>query len=230
MSSGSLYIVATPIGNLEDITLRALRILQEVSCIACEDTRHSMKLLSSHGITGKRLISYHSHSGLMKEEKIFELLEAGNDVALISDCGTPGISDPGSLLAAKAVERGIPVVPIPGPTAFVAALSGCGFPTHHFEFFGFLPHKKGRQTLMKKIAHSENTVILYESTHRIEKFLDEAAEHFPERRIVLARELTKIHEEYLRGRAEDIMMMFKTTPEKKKGEFVVLISGEKDLS
>ncbi|MBI5414596.1 16S rRNA (cytidine(1402)-2'-O)-methyltransferase [Candidatus Peregrinibacteria bacterium] len=227
MPSGTLFLIATPIGNLEDITLRALRILKESEVIACEDTRHTAKLLSHFGISGKTLISFHSFSGGMKTEKILEMLQSGENVALCSDAGTPGISDPGTALALSALEQGIQILPIPGATALIPALSASGLPTDHFEFFGFLPHKKGRQTLIKKIVQIEHTVILYESTHRIEKFLEEAFENFPKKQLVLARELTKIYEEFLRGTAAELLEILKKFPEKKKGEFVVLISGRK---
>jgi len=221
---GKLFIVPTPIGNLEDLTLRALRILKEVEYIACEDTRHTQKLLSHYEIHGKKLISFHSHSGMMKTEKIVEILQSGNDVALVSDAGTPGISDPGAVLVSAVLVQEIPVIALPGPTALIPALSASGLPTDHFEFFGFLPHKKGRQTLIKKLAQTSHTAILYESTHRIEKFLTEAQEFLPKKQIVLARELTKVYEEFLRGTAQELFNILQKFPEKKKGEFVVLIA------
>ncbi len=227
MNSGTLFIVPTPIGNLQDITLRALDTLKAVESIACEDTRHTQKLLSHFEIAGKNLISYHSHSGKAKSDKLLEILKSGKDVALVSDAGTPGISDPGAMLIKQVVGENISVIPLSGATALIPALSGSGLHTHHFEFFGFLPHKKGRQKLLKHIAQREHTVVLYESKHRIEKFLKEASEYFPQRKIVLARELTKIHEEFLRGTAEELSNMLEKFPEKTKGEFVVIIEGKK---
>lgn len=220
-----LYIVASPIGNLSDFTFRAVEVLKTVDYIAAEDTRVTGKLLQHYGIEKKNpMISFHAQSGDHSSAKIIKLLGEGKSVAYLSDAGTPGISDPGGILVAKAREKNISVIPIPGPSALVTALSSAGVPTHHFEFLGFLPHKKGRQTLLKRISEIPHTVSLYESTHRIEKFLDEAKEHFPTKKIVLARELTKIYEEFLTGTADEILEVFKKHPEKKKGEFVVIIS------
>lgn len=219
--SGVLYIVGTPIGNLEDITFRAIRILREADIVAAEDTRHAKKLLAKFEINTPT-VSFHAHSN---PEKILLLLREGKAVALVSDAGTPGISDPGTNLIASAIEEKIHVSPIPGPSAVISALCSSSLATNHFEFFGFLPQKKGRQTFYKNLIDCEHTAIFYESTHRIEKCIKEMNEHFPERKIVLARELTKMYEEFLRGTPKEILDIFQKHPEKKKGEFVVLVRG-----
>lgn len=230
----TLYIVATPIGNLEDITLRALRVLKEVDVILCEDTRVTAKLLQKYGIKTPTS-SYHSHSKLSKVEKIFWLLEGGKNLALVSDAGTPAISDPGSLLVSQIRERmsgvngqmsNVSIVPIPGPSAAIVALSASGFPSSDFLFLGFLPHKKGRETLFKEIAESKRTVVFYESPHRIIKALTSLKEHLKNRKIAIARELTKIHEEFLSGTAEEVIEYFNANKEKIRGEFVVIVSGK----
>ncbi|MDP2090806.1 MAG: 16S rRNA (cytidine(1402)-2'-O)-methyltransferase [Candidatus Gracilibacteria bacterium] len=223
-----LYIVATPIGNLEDITYRAIRILQEVDSIACEDTRTSGTLLNHYKIK-KPLISFHSHSGQTKTDKIIEQLKQGQNIALISDAGTPGISDPGYVLIKEAILEGIEVVPIPGVTAFTTALMGSGMQMNHFLYLGFLPVKKGRQTLFKMLVDRKNnkkedeTVVIYESVHRIVKTLKEIGSYFGEsHQIVVARELTKKFEEFKRGSVSEIVEYYETTPGKVKGEFVLL--------
>jgi len=214
-----LYIVPTPIGNLEDITLRALETLKNVDIIASEDTRHSKILLKKYGIQTP-LISFHQGTN---PEKIISLLENGKNVALVSDAGTPCISDPGLRLVSAVRKKDLEVSALPGASAFLTALSASGMDTAHFEFFGFMPHKKGRQTLLKKIAKLSHTAIFYESTHRIMKFLKEAQEFLPKKKICLARELTKIHEEYLYGTAKELFELLSLQKEKQKGEFVVLI-------
>lgn len=233
---GTLYIVATPIGNLEDITLRALRVLKEVDIILCEDTRTTKKLLQKYEIDTPTM-SYHSHSKLAKVEKIFELLEDGENLALVSDAGTPTISDPGVLLVRQIKEKFGPsavadtaqagdearVVPIPGPSALIAALSASGVSSSEFVFLGFLPHKKGRETLFKEIAATKRAVVFYESPHRVLKTLASLNTHTPNRSVVLARELTKIHEEFLAGTAAELISMLKGDPQKQKGEFVVVV-------
>lgn len=228
----SLFIVATPIGNLEDITLRAIRVLKEADVILCEDTRVTGKLLQKYEIK-KPLLSYHSHSKLSKVEKVFELLEEGKNLALVSDAGTPGISDPGSLLVSQVREHfmsrlnlDIKVVPIPGPSAVATALSGSGLPSSEFLFLGFLPHKKGRETLFKEIAASKRTAVFYESPHRILKTLESLKSHCPEKKIIIARELTKIFEEFVSGTAEEVGAYFEKNKEKVKGEFVVIVEGK----
>lgn len=215
-----LYIVATPIGNLEDITLRALRILKEVDYIAAEDTRHVKILLNKYEIQTPAL-SFHAHSDDRKLQEIIEFLKQGKSVALVSDAGTPGISDPGYRLIKAAKENKIIVVPIPGPAAFLTALSASGLPTHQFLYLGFLPMKKGRQTLLKTLEEEERTIVFYESPHRILKTLSEFAGKFPQRKLVIGRELTKIYEEFLEGTPAELLEHFKK--KNPKGEFVVMM-------
>lgn len=210
---GKLYVVATPIGNLEDITLRALEILKSIDLIACEDTRQTSKLINKYDIKAK-LISYHQHSKITKIDLLIDKLKTGQDVAVVTDAGTPGISDPGQVLVAEAVKHGIEVVSIPGACALIAALQASGVDTSKFVFLGFVPTKKGRQTFIKNIQAEDKTVIVYESCHRINKFLDELGEQ----EVVVAKELTKIHETFFRGIARDINI---ETP---KGEYVVIIT------
>ncbi len=224
----ALYIVATPIGNLEDITLRALRTLKEVKLIYAEDTRHAKRLLNAHAISTP-LKSYHAHSEDIKTDEIITFLKEGNDAALITDAGTPGISDPGNDLVRK-VREALPelhIYTIPGASALTAALSIAGMTSKEFTFFGFLPHKKGRQTIYKTIASMEHAGIFYESTHRILKALEEMKVVFEtaqvQKKIIICRELTKIYEEVLIGSAEELLHILNTTPEKQKGEFVVII-------
>jgi 16S rRNA (cytidine1402-2'-O)-methyltransferase len=224
-----LYIVGTPIGNMEDITLRAIRILGEADIVLCEDTRVTLNLLKHHGINKPILLSYHSQSKLSKTDQILDLLKAGKNMALVSDAGTPTISDPGSMLVAT-VKKEVPEVEIfvvPGPSAVVSALSISGLHTAEFTFLGFLPHKKGRQTLFGEIAGSERTMIFYESPHRIIKCLTSLKEVLsPERKVVIARELTKIYEQIVSGTAEEVLKYFETNTDKVRGEFVVLVSGK----
>lgn len=215
-----LYIVATPIGNLEDITLRAIGTLKECDCIAAEDTRHVQILLQKYDIK-KPAISFHSWSDERKLHQILDMLKEGKNIALVSDAGTPGISDPGYVLVKAAIEAGIKIVPVPGPSAFLAALSASGLPTHQFLYLGFLPMKKGRQTLLETFREEERTIVFYESPHRIQKTLSEFAQKFPGRPMVVARELTKIYEEFFRGTTEQAAEHFRSkTP---KGEFVVML-------
>jgi len=224
----TLYIVATPIGNLEDITLRAIRILKEVDLILCEDTRVTKRLLDRYDIN-KPTLSYHAQSKLSKVDKIFSLLEEGKSLALVSDAGTPTISDPGCLLVAQVREKFgdiIEIISIPGPSAVLAALSVSGFPSSEFIFLGFLPHKKGRETLFKEIAVSKRTVVFYESPHRMEKTLASLAEHLePERKILVAREITKIYEENVQGTLLEVVKYFLDHPDHIRGEFVVVVEG-----
>ncbi len=219
-----LYIVATPIWNLEDITYRAVRILSEVDGIACEDTRTSKTLLSHYDIH-KPLISYHSHSGKSKTDKIIEQLTSGKDIALISDAGTPGISDPGFALIQEALLHDIEVCPIPGPSAVITALSASGMPSHHFLYLGFLPVKKWRQTLLRRISENKTeTIVIYESVHRIVKTLTQLSEYFgADHQVVVARELTKKFEQFHRGTLSEVALFFEENPGKVKGEFVILI-------
>ncbi len=220
---GTLYIIATPIGNLEDITLRALRILKEVDIVACEDTRVTKKLLDHFQIQ-KSLISYHQHSKVEKIDFLVYKLKEGKSVAVVSDAGTPGVSDPGGVLVKAAAEAGIKIEVVPGPSALTAALSLGGLPVDQFVFLGFLPHKKGRETLIKEMIDSKRTVIFYESVHRIEKSLLQLYEFGLNREIVVCRELTKIYETVYRGSPKEILQNLKA--EEIKGEFVVIVSGK----
>jgi 16S rRNA (cytidine1402-2'-O)-methyltransferase len=220
---GTLYIVSTPIGNLNDITFRAVEVLKQVDLIACEDTRRTKILLEKFGLA-KNLISYYNYNERQRAEEIIRELKSGKNVALVSDSGTPGISDPGFVLIKRAIEENITVIPIPGPSAFVCALVGSGLPMDEFVFVGFLPHKKGRKTKLKKLSEEERTIILYESPHRLIKTLNEILENFGDREIAVAKELTKIHEEFFRGKISEVLK--KLTPDKIKGEFVIVISGK----
>lgn len=223
MSVGNLYIVSTPIGNLEDITLRAIRILKEAGIIAAEDTRHTKKLLSRYDIHVP-LTSYHDFNKYEKAEVLIAKIKEGINVALVSDAGTPGISDPGYYLIKRAIEEGIKVIPIPGATAMTAALSVSGLPTDRFSFIGFLPKKRSaREKTLRILSEIEHTLILYESPHRIFKTLNEIREIFGERRISVARELTKIHEEIIRGTVSEVIDQLGQHP---KGEIVIIIEGK----
>ncbi len=220
------YVVATPIGNLEDITLRAIRTLKEVDLILCEDTRMTKRLLDRYEIS-KPTMSYHAQSKLAKTDKIFELLEQGKNLALVSDAGTPTISDPGAMLIFKIKERfgdEVHVVPIPGASAIITALSASGLPTHEFTFLGFLPHKKGRETLFKEIAEAKRTIIFYESPHRILKTLESLQKFAPNKKVCIARELTKIYEEFKTGSPSELLEYLIQNPEKQRGEFTVLVA------
>ena len=220
---GTLYIVATPIGNLEDITLRALRILKEVDLIAAEDTRQTLKLLNHFEIS-KPLISYHRHNEEVKSEILIQKLENGENIALVSDAGTPGICDPGEEVIKKAIEEGINVIPIPGACAMINALIASGIDTKEFMFLGFLPlNKKTRIEKLKEIEESEKTIIIYEAPHKMKNTLKELSEILKEKKIVLARELTKIHEEFIR---EDINSLMEKI-ENLKGEMILIIEGKK---
>ena len=220
-----LSVVATPIGNLEDITLRALRILKEADVIACEDTRVTKKLLSRFDIHTPTL-AFHAHSGEKGFEKILEFLGNGKHVALVSDAGTPGLSDPGLELISVVRERlpNIAIETIPGPSALAAAIAIAGLKAPSFTFYGFLPHKKGRETLLKEIAQSERASVFYESPHRIMKTLESLAALLPEeRRIGAFRELTKVHEEAVIGSAKEVLKRFADNPDTQRGEFVLII-------
>lgn len=218
-----LYIVPTPIWNLEDMTFRAVRILKEVDYIACEDTRTSGVLLKHYDISTPTL-SYHSHSGQAKLDKILDMLENEKDVALISDAGTPGISDPGFALVQAALQKDIEITALPWASAVITALSASGMSSHHFLYLGFLPLKKWRQTLLKRISeHKNETIIIYESVHRIEKTLRDLREYFwEEHQITIWRELTKKFEQYIRGNIGEVQEYFKNNPGKIKWEFVIL--------
>lgn len=219
------YVVATPIGNLEDITYRAVRILSEVDLILCEDTRVTINLLNKYNIKNSTM-SYHSQSKIAKIDKILELIGEGKTLALVSDAGTPTISDPGSILVSKIREAfpEIEIIAIPGASALVSALSISGLPASEFTFLGFLPHKKGRETLFKEISTMERTVAFYESPHRIMKTLDSLKKYIGERKVVIARELSKIYEQIVSGTPEEVEKYFIENKDKVRGEFVVLIS------
>jgi len=222
----SLYIVSTPIGNLEDITLRALRVLSEVDFILCEDTRVTKKLLDKYKINTP-LISYHQHSKRAKIDKIVDLLKKENNLALVTDAGTPGISDPGNELISHLIKKDfdLRIIPIPGPSAIASALSVAGFPADEFLFLGFLPHKKGRQTMVKEIILTDKTVVVYESCHRIIKFLNELMDNGgQDLRLVVCRELTKMFESVYRGAPAEILAILKQAKTNTKGEFAVVIS------
>ncbi len=221
---GILYIVPTPIGNLKDITFRAIETLKEVDIILAEDTRQTKKLTKHYGID-KMLWSHHKFNEHKATDSIIQKLKAGTNFALVSDGGTPGISDPGFFLVRACIEVGAQVISLPGAVAFIPALVNSGFPCDKFVFEGFLPHKKGRKTLLEKIANEERTVILYESPHRIIKTLEQVIAYIsPDRPVAVSRELTKTFEENLRGTAAEMLEHFKN--HKPKGEFVLIIGAE----
>jgi 16S rRNA (cytidine1402-2'-O)-methyltransferase len=224
---GTLFLVATPIGNLEDITYRAVRVLGSVDLIAAEDTRKT-KILLDHYNINKPMISYYSYNEKGRAPQLIEKLLAGQSIALVSDAGTPGISDPAYRVVHQALEQDLPVVPIPGPAACIAALIVSGLPTDRFVFEGFLPQKKGRKTKFESLKPESRTIILYESPHRILKTLADVVAFFGNRRIVVARELTKKFEEIVRGNAEFVLAQLeKKTP---RGEYVVIIEGNESQS
>ncbi|AEA43477.1 16S rRNA (cytidine(1402)-2'-O)-methyltransferase [Fluviicola taffensis] len=221
---GVLYVVPTPVGNLEDITLRAIRLLKEAELIYSEDTRVTKKLLNHLEITGKQIIPFHAHNEHKQLERSVQTVKENECTVLVSDAGTPAISDPGFLLVRACVEAGLDVTCLPGPTAFVPALVGSGFPCDRFVYEGFLPHKKGRQTKWLSYKEEERTIVLYESPHRIIKALEECVNFLgAEREVCVAREISKFYEQYVRGKAEDVLKHFQTTPP--KGEIVLLIKG-----
>ena len=222
---GKLYIVATPIGNLEDITLRAIKVLQEADLIAAEDTRHTLKLLNHLEIT-KPLISYHRHNEEIKTDTLLKKLKEGQNIALVSDAGTPGICDPGEVIIKKCIEENIQVIPIPGACAMINALIISGIDTKEFNFFGFLPlNKKLRKEKLEEIRISKKTIILYEAPHKLTTTLKDLVEILEDRQVVLARELTKIHEEFIRGNSKEIMNQVENV----KGEMVLIIEGNKKM-
>jgi 16S rRNA (cytidine1402-2'-O)-methyltransferase len=219
---GTLYLIATPIGNLEDITHRAVRLLGEVEVIACEDTRHTKKLLNHYGIN-TRTISYHEHNERERSSELIERLTSGADVAVVSDAGTPGISDPGFRLARIAIDSGVQVVPVPGASALISALVASGLPTDEFFFGGFLPARSGaRRARLSELRSLPATLIFYEGPHRIAATLKDALEILGERQAVVARELTKMHEEIVRGSLSELTARF-SSPESARGEMVLII-------
>ncbi len=219
-----LFVVPTPVGNLEDITLRAIRILKEVDLILAEDTRQTKKLLDHFQIQ-KQLLSYHKFNERKTVESVVEKIQSGMNIALVSDGGTPGISDPGHVLIAACIAEKISVETLPGATAFVPALVNSGFATDEFVFIGFLPHKKGRQTKLKEIALIEKTILLYESPFRVLKLLEELKQHLgTERKISCSREISKMFEETVRGTADELIQHF--TKKEPRGEFVVVIESK----
>jgi len=220
--SGTLYIIATPIGNLEDITTRAVRILGEADLIACEDTRQTRKLLDRYSIA-KPMVSYHEYNENTRSVDLLRDLEAGKNIALVSDAGTPLIADPGYRLVEQARDRGIPVIPIPGPSALLAALSASGLPTDSFSFHGFLPPKKGqRRKLLQELRPSQSTLVFFEAPHRILDALQDIGDLLGSRPVVLARELTKIHEEFLRGTAGELRAVLEKRTSV-KGEITLMV-------
>lgn len=222
----ALYVVATPIGNLEDITLRALRVLKEVSLIACEDTRQTQKLLNFFDIE-TRTVSYHDFNELERSAELIVKLESGESIALVSDAGTPGISDPGYRLITLAIRHGVKVVPVPGASALISALVAAGLPTDEFRFCGFLPAKRGqRRTALEQVASAGETLVFYEAPHRLEETLEDVAEILgAERRVAVARELTKLHEEVLRGPVSQVREKLSHREGGVKGEIVLLVAG-----
>lgn len=219
--NGTLYVVATPLGNLEDITLRAIKTLRQSGAIACEDTRRASILLKHLDITGKKLISYHNYNEPKAIGQIIDLLEEGTDVSLITDAGTPVISDPGYALLHELHERDLRVIPIPGPSAVTTALSVCPLPVNNFFFAGFLPHKKGRKSRLEYLAALHATIVIYESPHRIMKLLDELGVIMPDAQVFIGREMTKIHEEYITGTIDEIRR--RLADGKTRGEFAVVV-------
>ncbi len=224
-SAGKLYLVGTPIGNLEDMTLRAIRILKEVDLIACEDTRRTQQLLSHYGIK-TRTISYHEHNELTRAPELIIEMEEGSRVALVSDAGMPVISDPGFRLVSLAIRHNIPVVPVPGASAFVAALAAAGLPVDMFRFLGFLPSKKlARRKVLEEMRGSRKTLVFYEAPHRVLDMLQDAKEILGDLPVVVAREVTKLHEEFLRGSVSEVLIRLKKKPV--KGEITVLVGAQR---
>ncbi|HLI30587.1 MAG TPA: 16S rRNA (cytidine(1402)-2'-O)-methyltransferase [Terriglobia bacterium] len=218
---GALFVVATPIGNLEDITLRAIRTLKEADLIACEDTRHTQGLLEHYAIR-TNLISYHEHNEMTRAPELILLMEQGSKIALVSDAGMPVVSDPGCRLVRLAIRHGIPVIPVPGPSAFVASLAASGLPLERFQFLGFLPSKKlARQKALRGLTETAGTLVFYESPHRVIEMLEDVLKILGDRPAVFAREVTKIHEEFLSGSVSEILSKLSTKTV--KGEITVLI-------
>jgi 16S rRNA (cytidine1402-2'-O)-methyltransferase len=226
--SGRLFIIATPIGNLEDISHRALRVLEEVSVIACEDTRQKVKILNKYNIK-KRLLSYYQPKEQKRVTRIISLLKEGKNVALVSDAGTPGIADPGYPLIREALSQGVEIIPVPGPSALIAALSASGLPTHKFLFLGFpSPKREGSRKLLESIKAETATMIFYLPSRKLSTFLKIIQETLGERKVVIARELTKVHEEFLRGRPGELLKTMGKNP--LKGELTLLVEGRQKKS
>ena len=224
--SGKIYLVATPIGNLEDMTLRAIRILKEVDLIAAEDTRNTLKLLNHFEIS-KPLISYHRHNEEIKVDNLIEKVKNGENIAVVSDAGTPGISDPGEVIVKEAIKNKIEVIPIPGACAAINALIASGLNTKEFAFLGFLPlNKKLRKDKLDEIKNENKTIIIYEAPHKLKNTLQDLKDIIHDRQVVLAREITKIHEEFIRGNIEEIILK----SENLKGEMIILIEGAENIT
>ena len=222
---GKLYIVATPIGNLSDMTFRGVEMLKSVDYILCEDTRMTKKLLDHYEIKNKT-ISFHSHSKLARTNDIITMISEGKSLALVSDAGTPCISDPGVMLVAEIQKHfgsDVIISPIPGASALISALSASGLPAHEFSWKGFVPHKKGRETFFRDVADIETTVIFYESVHRFMKTLESLTAIIPDREMVIAREITKMFEEFKRGTVTEIFDYYTANPDKIRGEFVIMV-------
>ncbi len=222
--AGGLYIVATPIGNLEDITYRALRVLNQADILACEDTRQTKKLLTHFKITPKKLLSYHNFNENKQGQHLLSELKSGKIVALVSDAGTPCVSDPGFFLVRLAHQHSIPVYPIPGASALTAAMSISPIPMNRFHFEGFLPHKKGRQTRLKSLAELEDSIVFYESPFRVLKLCDELLTYFGDRQAMICRELSKLHEEHFIGQLSSLKQQL--SEKNIRGEFVLLVEGK----
>jgi len=220
--TGILYIVATPIGNLEDMTYRGVRILQEVDLIAAEDTRKSAVLLAEYEVTTP-MTSYHDHNKEKKTPGLIEHLLGRQHLAIISDAGTPGVSDPAFYLVREAIRNGIPVTPIPGPSAAVAALVSSGLPTDRWVFEGFLPRKKGRHTRLQELSAESRTILIYESPYRVQRTLQDIREYFGDRQVAVGREITKKFEEFVRGTCSEVLEYYEQHPV--KGEFVIVVAG-----
>ena len=225
MEKGKLFIVSTPIGNLDDITFRAVETLKNVDVIGVEDTRHSAPLLKKYDVTTPTL-SFYEQNEMKRSQEFLAQLEKGKNIAIISDAGTPTVSDPGYRLISEAVKIGIEIIPIPGASSMLTALVGSGFPTDRFTFEGFLPKKKGRQTRLEEWKNEQRTIIFFESPHRVEKTLEDCLEHLGDREISIGREMTKMFEEFHRGKISELLDYFRN--EKPRGEFVFVIKAEKN--
>lgn len=221
---GTLYIVASPIGNLSDITLRAIEVLTGVDVVCAEDTRVTSKLLAAHGVPHKKLVSVNEFADTHKIQEVIDMLTGGQSVAFLSDAGTPGISDPGSLLVQTARGAGVSIVPIPGVSAVATAMSVAGIRETPFLFYGFLPHKKGRQKILDTLLALKHTIVLYESPHRCVKLLHELQEKDPSLQIVVCRELTKMFEDIRSGNPSELIAHYEAHPDTMRGEFVLIIS------